>query len=121
MVHIHLVLEADVAHENAVRKAVAEARAVLGPVTILVNCAGIVGPAAPLHELDPDEWDHTLAVNLSGPRLVSQEVAPHMIDPLPFLMMTPKQRKEAKSRFSDWRQLPDERRDLIREHNMDKC
>ncbi len=75
-----LVLEADVAHENAVRETVAEARSVLGPVTILVNCAGIVGPAAPLHELDPDEWDHTLAVNLSGPRLVSQEVVPHMID-----------------------------------------
>ena len=75
-----LILEADVADEAAVRKAVEQARSELGPVTILVNSAAIIGPAAPLHELDPDDWDRTLAVNLGGARQVSQEVIPHMID-----------------------------------------
>jgi NAD(P)-dependent dehydrogenase (short-subunit alcohol dehydrogenase family) len=75
-----LLLEADVVDEVAVRKAVEQARTELGPITILVNSAAIVGPAAPLHELDPDDWDRTLAVNLGGARMVSQEVIPHMID-----------------------------------------
>jgi len=75
-----LILDVDITDEPAVRGAVDRVRTELGPVTILVNSAAIVGPAAPLHELDPDDWDRTLAVNLGGARMVSQEVIPHMID-----------------------------------------
>jgi NAD(P)-dependent dehydrogenase (short-subunit alcohol dehydrogenase family) len=75
-----LILDLDITDEPAVRTGVDKIRSELGPVTILVNSAAIVGPAAPLHELDPDDWDRTLAVNLGGARMVSQEVIPHMID-----------------------------------------
>jgi NAD(P)-dependent dehydrogenase (short-subunit alcohol dehydrogenase family) len=37
-----------------------------GPVDILVNSAGIVGPNAPLWEIPPDGWDRTFAVNVRG-------------------------------------------------------
>jgi len=75
-----LVLPADVADEPAVRKAVARTAAELGGLNILVNCAATLGPAALLHEVDPDDWDRTLAVNLGGTRLMGQEAIPHMID-----------------------------------------
>jgi len=37
-----------------------------GPVDILVNSAGIVGPNAPLWEIPPDGWDRTFAINVRG-------------------------------------------------------
>jgi 2-dehydro-3-deoxy-L-rhamnonate dehydrogenase (NAD+) len=37
-----------------------------GPVDILVNSAGIVGPAAPLWEIPPDAWSRVFAVNVTG-------------------------------------------------------
>lgn len=47
--------------------AVAEAAAKLGPVDILVNCAGVVGPGGkPLWEVEDEEWDRTFAVNTGG-------------------------------------------------------
>ena len=75
-----LVLPADVSDEKAVRESVTKAVSDLGPINILVNCAAIVGPAAPVHEVDPDDWDRTLAVNLNGIRQICQEVIPHMIE-----------------------------------------
>jgi 3-oxoacyl-[acyl-carrier protein] reductase len=75
-----LVLPADVSDEKAVRKAVENTVSELGAIHVLVNCAAIVGPAAPLHEVDPDDWDRTLAVNLNGIRQICQEVIPHMIE-----------------------------------------
>jgi NAD(P)-dependent dehydrogenase (short-subunit alcohol dehydrogenase family) len=74
-----LVLPADVADERAVRKAVSRTVSELGALHVLVNGAAVVGPAAPLHETDPDDWDYTLAVNLDGARQMCQEVIPHMI------------------------------------------
>ena len=74
-----VVLPADVSEEKALREAVEKAVAELGPITILVTCAAVVGPAAPLHEVDPDDWAYTLAVNLGGVRQACQEVIPHMI------------------------------------------
>jgi 3-oxoacyl-[acyl-carrier protein] reductase len=55
-------LRVDVTDATAVR-AVADR---IGPVDILVNSAGVVGPNAPLWEIPPDGWDRTLAVNVIG-------------------------------------------------------
>ncbi|MBL8775269.1 MAG: SDR family oxidoreductase [Acidimicrobiales bacterium] len=56
----------DVTDGDRVDAVLAEVRAALGPVDILVNCAGVSLPAA----IDgPDfeaSWDRTLAVNLTG-------------------------------------------------------
>lgn len=46
--------------------AVAAAAERAGTVDILVNSAGIVGPAGPLWEIAPDGWDRTFAVNVRG-------------------------------------------------------
>ena len=55
-------LRADVTDPAAVQAAATAA----GPVDILVNSAGIVGPNAPLWEIDRAGWDRTFAVNVTG-------------------------------------------------------
>ena len=35
-------------------------------IDVLVNCAGIAGPTANLQDVDPGDWDRTIAVNLNG-------------------------------------------------------
>ncbi|MGX4691929.1 SDR family NAD(P)-dependent oxidoreductase [Streptomyces sp. JNUCC 63] len=52
----------------------------LGPVGILVHCAGIVGPSRPLAELDLDEWHNTFRVNVGGTFLMCRAVVPAMVD-----------------------------------------
>lgn len=56
---------------RAGRDAVVEA---FGPVTRLVNCAGLVTMSS-LDDLTDEEWDLVLDVNLKGTWLVTQEVA----------------------------------------------
>ena len=51
----------------------------LGGIDVLVNNAGIGGPAVPLHELDPADWDAVLRVNLTGAFDVTRAVIPQMI------------------------------------------
>lgn len=46
--------------------AVIEAAARIGPADILINSAGIVGPGKPLWEITDDEWNDTIAVNVTG-------------------------------------------------------
>ncbi|MEN3268327.1 SDR family NAD(P)-dependent oxidoreductase [Pseudonocardia sp.] len=38
----------------------------IGPVDVLVNSAGIIGPNAPLWEVSEQEWAATFAVNVNG-------------------------------------------------------
>ncbi len=37
-----------------------------GRLDVLINNAGIAGPTAPLEAIKPEDWDTTIAVNLSG-------------------------------------------------------
>lgn len=55
-------LVVDVTDAAAVQAAAEET----GPVDILVNSAGIIGPSAPLWELPLDGWRRTFAVNVDG-------------------------------------------------------
>ena len=57
---------ADVVLDVSDGAAVARAAAEIGPVDILVNSAGIVGPNKPLWEVEDDEWQATFAVNVAG-------------------------------------------------------
>lgn len=57
---------ADVVIDISDSAAVARAAAEVGPVDILVNSAGIVGPNKPLWEVTDDEWSKTFAVNVNG-------------------------------------------------------
>lgn len=49
-----------------------------GPVSILVNSAGIAGGNAPLETCDPDEWRRVVEVNLNGTFYVNRVVIPSM-------------------------------------------
>ncbi|WP_254522132.1 SDR family NAD(P)-dependent oxidoreductase [Natrinema caseinilyticum] len=47
-------------------------------VDVLVNNAGIAGPTAPCEAVETDDWERTLAINLTGPFAMCRSVLPHM-------------------------------------------
>lgn len=57
---------ADIVVDISDAGAVAQAAASVGPIDILINSAGVVGPSKPLWEIDDAEWAHTFAVNVNG-------------------------------------------------------
>ena len=69
----------DVADRFQVEAMVAGAAAALGGIDVLVNCAGISGPTAPVQDIDPDDWDRVLKVHLTGTFNVSRLAIPHLI------------------------------------------
>jgi NAD(P)-dependent dehydrogenase (short-subunit alcohol dehydrogenase family) len=71
---------ADVAHASAVREAVASARERLGPISLLINAAATTTPIGRIAALDPEEWTHSLAVNLHGPFYAIRAVLPEMLE-----------------------------------------
>ena len=68
----------DVTDAASVREAVARAEADMGPITTLVNNAGVV-VTKPLFEHDEKDWDQVMDTNLKGAWLVAQEVARRMV------------------------------------------
>ncbi len=69
----------DAADGPTIKRSAAQTRAELGPVTILVNNAGITKYSAFL-ELTEENWDRIIQVNLKGPFLVTQELLPDMLE-----------------------------------------
>jgi 3-oxoacyl-[acyl-carrier protein] reductase len=69
---------ADVTRSADVASLVAKTEAALGPISILVNNAGI-GGFGPAHEKSEEDWDRVLTTNLKSVFLVSRAVAPSMI------------------------------------------
>jgi NAD(P)-dependent dehydrogenase (short-subunit alcohol dehydrogenase family) len=70
----------DVCNHEAVRIAVGAAEAELGPIDLLVNCAGIVDHIAPVLKMKPDAWTREIAVNLGGPFNLIQATAAGMVE-----------------------------------------
>jgi 3-oxoacyl-[acyl-carrier protein] reductase len=71
-------LVADVGQSADVQRLVGEVSERLGPIDILVNCAGIF-PRSTVVEMAEAEWDRVLATNLKGVFLTSHAVLPAMI------------------------------------------
>jgi 2-dehydro-3-deoxy-L-rhamnonate dehydrogenase (NAD+) len=69
-------IRVDITDTAAVEKAVVAA----GPIDILVNSAGIVGPNKPLWEVDVEDWRRTFDVNVVGLFAVTKAVIPGMIE-----------------------------------------
>jgi NAD(P)-dependent dehydrogenase (short-subunit alcohol dehydrogenase family) len=71
----------DVSDESSVAAAVAEIKAALGPVGVLVNNASLFAtvPFQRWDETDLDLWDRIMAVNLRGPFVCARQVLPDMI------------------------------------------
>jgi len=72
-------LKVDVSDQEDVRRGVAEVRDRFGPVTILVNNAGIEG-FQPFLDITSETWNRLLAVNLTGTFYCCQAVLPQMIE-----------------------------------------
>lgn len=72
-----LALQADVRRAAQVSEAVHRASEALGPLHILVNCAG-VGLRAPVHETTEAQWDAVVDTLLKGTFLACQAVLPQM-------------------------------------------
>lgn len=72
------IVRADVSHSAELVTALASLERELGPVSILVNNAGIVEPG-PVVDLSEESWDRVLAVNLKAPFLAARAMLPGML------------------------------------------
>jgi len=70
----------NVADPQAVKRAFEQSLEELGVVDILVNSAGIAGPAVPAIKYSPADWQAVIDVNLSGVFYCCQAVLPHMLE-----------------------------------------
>ena len=68
-----VALAGDVADEAAVLRLFADTEAALGPLSALVNNAGVLAPQMPLAEMDVARWQRMLATNVLGPLLCCRE------------------------------------------------
>jgi 3-oxoacyl-[acyl-carrier protein] reductase len=68
---------ADVTSPTDVTSLVQKTQAALGPISILVNNAGL-GVFGPAHEKSDEDWDRVLNTNLKSVFLVSRAVVPSM-------------------------------------------
>ncbi|MFP5262605.1 MAG: SDR family NAD(P)-dependent oxidoreductase [Blastocatellia bacterium] len=75
-----LAVSADVSDEAQVARMVAGAIDEFGGIDILVNNAGIAGPTALATEVSREDWDRTIAVNVTGAFLCAKHALPRMME-----------------------------------------
>jgi NAD(P)-dependent dehydrogenase (short-subunit alcohol dehydrogenase family) len=68
----------DVTSEASVVETVTDVSGSVGPISVLVNCAG-VSSMAPFLDLTEDDWDRNMDVNAKGVFLVTREVMRTMV------------------------------------------
>lgn len=73
-----VAIQADVADSEAVFAMVRQAETELGPISLLVNNAGIADQAL-FQDVSDELWDRFLSVNLGGARNAICAVLPHML------------------------------------------
>jgi len=73
-----MALLADVSKPEEMERAVGELIKRWGRLDIVFANAGINGVWAPLDELDPEEWNQTLAINLTGTFLTVKYAIPYL-------------------------------------------
>lgn len=74
-----VTLACDVVDGDSVMATVDGAKRRLGPLDILINNAGIVGPSGPDWQLDPAEWWKVLEVNVLGQFYFAHAAVPGMV------------------------------------------
>jgi NAD(P)-dependent dehydrogenase (short-subunit alcohol dehydrogenase family) len=74
-----LPIPCDVTRADDVAAAIAAAESRLGPLSILVNNAGVV-VSKPLFEHTEADWDYVVDTNLKGAWLVAREFARHLVE-----------------------------------------
>ena len=73
-----IAVQADVADRAAVNAMVRATEEAFGPVTLLVNNAGVAGQAL-FQDVTDEMWERYFSVNLNGMRHTIQAVLPHML------------------------------------------
>ena len=68
----------DVASESAVVSGIADIEAAHGPITGLVNAAGVFGKMHPIERVRMDQWDREVNIDLRGTFLVARSVGVKM-------------------------------------------
>jgi len=75
-----LFVETDVTSDESMRRAVEATVSRFGRVDILFNCAGgSLQEDVPVHAMDLDVWNRTIALNLLHPFLSCRHALPHMM------------------------------------------
>lgn len=72
-----IALGADISNRDEVKVAVATLRETFGPITILVNNAGVTD-FVPFEEITEARWEVVYKINVLGQIIVAQEVLPDM-------------------------------------------
>jgi len=72
-----VALGADISNRAQVKAALAKLRADLGPISIVVNNAGMA-EFLPFEEITDERWDNMFAINVRGTFIVTQESLPDM-------------------------------------------
>lgn len=72
-----IALQASIADRAQIAAAHSQLKEAFGPVTILVNNAG-VSNFIPFEDLQDKDWDHMLDINVKGTFIVTQEIVPDM-------------------------------------------
>lgn len=71
-----IALHADLGDQASIHALVEQAGATFGRIDVVVNNAA-VNHRGSIFDFDPAKWDHMMAVNLRGPALLCQAVAPY--------------------------------------------
>ncbi|PLK27524.1 SDR family NAD(P)-dependent oxidoreductase [Novosphingobium sp. TH158] len=72
-----IALGADISNRAEVKAAVQQLRETFGPITIVVNNAGVTD-FVPFEEINEDRWEVVYKINVLGQIIVTQEVLPDM-------------------------------------------
>ncbi len=70
----------DVTNRQDVARVVSATVSRFGPVTLMVNNAGVAGPFGPIGVVDPDEWWASQAIHVRGTLLYMSAVLPSMVE-----------------------------------------
>src|SRR5204862_5295784 len=68
----------DVASENAVVSGIVDIESAHGPITGLVNAAGVFGKMHPIERVRMDQWDREVNIDLRGTFMVARSVGVRM-------------------------------------------
>ncbi|MCK1595285.1 SDR family NAD(P)-dependent oxidoreductase [Bradyrhizobium sp. 164] len=74
-----LTITCDVSNPDDVAAAVAKAVNAFGRIDCAFNNAGVENKAAPLHEIELEEWDRVLDINLRGTFICMKHEIAHML------------------------------------------
>ena len=74
------LVQADLRNPAAIAELIAQVEDGLGPIDVLVANAGINTPVQDIADVSPEQWDETIALNLTAPFLLTQAVVPGMVE-----------------------------------------